>query len=159
MMVHLYLQQMSYIHYIFQFPQLWMTLFAILIIIEIMTLGLTTIWFAGGAMVAFIAALAGAPMWCQVLLFLAVSFVLLFMTRPWAVAYFNNSRSQTNLSQMEGKEGRVIEKIDNFQQTGRVKINGLEWSARANEDEEKIEVDSCVVVDQIQGVKVIVHKK
>ena len=70
----------------------WLVLLVVLVVIEIATLGLTTIWFAGGALVALIAAAFGAPLYFQVALFIAVSAVLLFFTRPLAVRYFNNDR-------------------------------------------------------------------
>ena len=65
----------------------WLALFVILLIIEIITVGLATIWFAGGSMAALIVAAVGGPVWLQVILFFVVSFVLLFFTRPWAVIY------------------------------------------------------------------------
>ena len=70
----------------------WLALFVILLIIEIITVGLTTIWFAGGSMAALIVAAVGGPVWLQVILFLVVSFVLLFFTRPWAVKYLTRIR-------------------------------------------------------------------
>ena len=71
---------------------IWLGLFIILIVIEILTVGLTTIWFAGGSLAAMLAAVlgAGAPM--QIVLFLAVSCVLLIFTRPWAVKHLNRKR-------------------------------------------------------------------
>ena len=69
----------------------WLALFVILLIIEIITVGLATIWFAGGSMAALIVAAVGGPVWLQVILFFVVSFVLLFFTRPWAVKYCQSS--------------------------------------------------------------------
>ena len=76
----------------------WLALFVILLIIEIITVGLTTIWFAGGSMAALIVAAVGGPVWLQVILFLVVSFVLLFFTRPWAVKYLNIKNANPRVS-------------------------------------------------------------
>ena len=66
---------------------LWLAVLAVLLVIEIATLGLTTIWFAGGALIAFLVSLAGGPLWLQITLFLIVSVVLLLFTRPLALKY------------------------------------------------------------------------
>ena len=71
---------------------IWLVVFVACIAIEIITMGLTTIWFAGGALVAAIGAALGAPIWLQAVFFGAVSLVLLYFTRPVAVKYFNKDR-------------------------------------------------------------------
>ena len=70
----------------------WLILFVILLIIEILTMGLTTIWFAGGALVAFVSGVIGFGLPVQVVAFLIVSVILLVLTRPLAVKYFNKER-------------------------------------------------------------------
>ncbi|MDD3413642.1 MAG: NfeD family protein [Lachnospiraceae bacterium] len=137
----------------------WLLLLVILLVIEIVTLGLTTIWFAGGSLVAFFAALLGAPLAVQIILFLVVSLILLFVTRPIAVKYFNRDRVKTNVESMIGRQGIVISPIDNLQGTGQVTVNGLEWSARAKEDGTTFQLGSVVVVTDVQGVKLIVEEK
>ena len=102
----------------------WLALFVILLIIEIITVGLTTIWFAGGSMAALIVAAVGGPVWLQVILFLVVSFVLLFFTRPWAVKYLNPHKTRTNYEDAIGKTVRVTMKIDNIEETGTAVLNG-----------------------------------
>ena len=72
----------------------WLVLLIIAIVVEVLTMGLTTIWFAGGALVAILATLLHAPIWLQVILFRAVSLLLLFFTRPVAVKYFNKPQSK-----------------------------------------------------------------
>lgn len=134
----------------------WLIGLVVFLIIEIVTLGLTTIWFAGGALVAFVASLVGAPVVVQVILFFAVSLILLFFTRPVVQKRLNNSREKTNVSGMIGKEGRVVEAIDNFSESGRIVVNGMEWTARSVQDEDKIPVDAKVTIQEIQGVKALV---
>ncbi|MDE7259087.1 MAG: NfeD family protein, partial [Lachnospiraceae bacterium] len=70
----------------------WLVILVVLVVIELLTMGLTTVWFAGGALVATIAALFHAPFALQIILFLIVSALLLFFTRPLAVKYFNKDR-------------------------------------------------------------------
>ena len=71
---------------------IWLIILVVCIVVELITMGLTTIWFAGGALIAAIAAALSLPLWLQILLFLAVSLVLLYLTRPVAVKYFNKDK-------------------------------------------------------------------
>lgn len=134
----------------------WLIGLIVFLIIEIITLGLTTIWFAGGALVAFVASLLGMPVIVQIILFFVVSFVLLFFTRPLIQKHLNNSREKTNVNSMIGKEGKVIEAVDNFNGKGRIFVNGMEWSARSEQEDLMIPADSRVIIKEIQGVKAIV---
>ena len=137
----------------------WLAILLICIVIEIATLGLTTIWFALGALVAYFAALAGANIIVQVVVFLIVSIIALVFTRPLAMKYFNRSkREKTNAEGLIGKRAKVIEQIDNDRETGRVIVNGQEWMART-EDEDIINIDEIVEILRISGVKLIVKKQ
>ncbi len=137
----------------------WMVVLILCIGIEVLTLGLTTIWFAAGALVAIFAALLYAPIFVQVILFLAVSLVLLFFTRPIAVKYFNKDRVKTNVESMVGRQAIVTGQIDNVQATGQVTVSGQEWSARSWDDRVQIPVGAVVTVAAISGVKLIVRLK
>ena len=99
---------------------LWLVVLIVSIGVEVATLGLTSIWFAGGAVVAVIAAALQAPIWLQILLFFAVSLLLLFFTRPVAVRYFNKDRVRTNVESMIGRQAIVTSEIDNLQGIGQV---------------------------------------
>lgn len=137
----------------------WLAIVIVLLVIEIATLGLTTIWFAGGALVACIAALLHANIWVQIVLFLVVSVLLLFFTRPLAVRYMNKDRTKTNVDSMVGKEAVVTEAIDNLKAQGVVQVNGLEWTARSEKSQEVIPKGAIVEVGRVDGVKLIVRKK
>lgn len=139
-------------------PLLWLGLLAILLIIEAATVGLVTVWFAGGALVAAIASGAGAGVIVQWVLFLAVSLVLLFFTRPLAIRYMKRGVTRTNVNSLIGKRAVVIQKINNLAQTGQVRINDIEWMARTESDEETIPEKSVVEIEAVQGVKLIVKK-
>ena len=135
----------------------WMVILILCIVIEVLTLGLTTIWFAAGALVAIFAALLYAPIFVQVILFLLVSLTLLFFTRPIAVKYFNRDRVKTNVESMVGRQAIVTGEIDNVQAIGQVTVSGQEWSARSWDDKVRIPTGAVVVVVAISGVKLIVR--
>lgn len=135
----------------------WLILLIVCIGIEILTMGLTTIWFAGGALVAIFAAVVGAPIWLQAVIFIVVSLLLLFFTRPVAVKYFNKDRVKTNVESMVGRQAIVISEIDNLQGIGQVTVGGQEWSARSADDHVAIDVGAVVTVVAINGVKLVVR--
>jgi membrane protein implicated in regulation of membrane protease activity len=135
----------------------WLIALAIFLIIEIITLGLTTIWFAGGALVSFIVSLFVDNFILELVICLAVSFILLYFTRPIASRFFNRQRVKTNYESLIGKEAKVTERVDNFNNSGQVTIGGQEWTARALNDRSIIEPGKRVVVRAVSGVKVIVE--
>lgn len=140
-------------------PFYWLIALVVFLVIEIITLGLTTIWFAGGALVAFVAAILHLPLLVQIVLFLLVSLLTLIFTRPVAERYFNAQREQTNVNGMIGKEAKVTVEIDNFNQTGTILISGVEWTARSLEDRDIIPPGSRVEICRVEGVKVFVKRK
>lgn len=137
----------------------WLAVLIVLLLVEIATLGLTTIWFAGGALIACVAALLHASIWVQIVLFLVISVLLLLFTRPVAVRYMNKNRTKTNVDSMAGKEAVVTEDIDNLKAQGVVQVNGLEWTARAENNQDVIPKGSVVEVTRVDGVKLIVRKR
>lgn len=138
-------------------PAVWMALVIIFLVVELVTVGLTTIWLAGGALVAFILAAIGAGFWLQLATFFVVSFVLIYFTRPFAVKYLNPRRTRTNSEELIGEVVKVTECIDNRAAEGTALAKGLEWSARAVSDDMVIEKDTLVKVLRIEGVKLIVE--
>lgn len=135
----------------------WMAMVIIFLVVELVTVGLTTIWLAGGAFVAFILAAVGAGFWLQLAAFFVVSFVLIYFTRPFAMKYLNPRRTRTNTEELIGEVVKVIERIDNREAEGRALVKGLEWSARAVSDDMIIEKDTLVKIVRIEGVKLIVE--
>ena len=136
----------------------WLIIVIVMAVIDIITLGLTTIWFAGGALVAFIASLLGADLAVQIILFIVVSVALMALTRPLAVNYLNRDRVKTNAESLIGKLGVVKEKVDNLNAQGIVSVEGQEWTARAIDDE-MIPLYAVVEVVEIRGVKLMVREK
>ena len=135
---------------------IWLVLLILFLGVEAATLGLTTIWFGGGAAVALIAAALHAPSFVQIALFFLVSLLLLFFTRPVAVKYFNKDRVRTNVESLVGRQGIVTSEIDNLQSIGQITVGGQEWSARSSDDGIIIPVGAVVIVTSVSGVKLIV---
>ena len=156
-MAHVYLQEMCMD--IAMRPEiLWLALLVIFIITEALTLGLTTIWFAGGSAAALIVSLAGGGFLISVVVFLILSLILLLMVRPLAKSKFNSYREKTNAQALIGKPAVVIESIDNIKAVGRVSVSGQEWAARSADEDGSIEKDEIVTVKDISGVKLIVTR-
>lgn len=137
---------------------IWGIAIVVFLGIEIATLGLTTIWFAGGAIVAVILAAIGAPIPVQVIVFAVVSVALLYFTRPIISKWFNKTRIKTNSEGLVGKHAYVTEAIDNVKATGVVKLDGLEWTARTAHDGMTIPEGAMITVLAIEGVKAIVEE-
>lgn len=137
---------------------IWLVVLILSVGIEMATLGLASIWFSGGALVALIASAFHAPVAVQILLFFTVSLILLIFTRPIAVKYFNKDRVKTNAESLVGKQAIVLSEIDNIQGIGQVLVAGQEWSARCADDGIKLAAGSVVEIVAISGVKLIVKE-
>lgn len=134
---------------------LWIVVLVLTLGVEIATMGLTTIWFAGGALIALIAAAIGVPFVVQVVAFLVISVLLLIFTRPIAIKYFNKDRVRTNVESLVGRQAIVLSKVDNLHGVGQVSVGGQEWSAKSFDDAQILEEGSIVTIMAISGVKLI----
>ena len=135
---------------------IWLGLMALFLIVEaVCALHLVSIWFAAGALVAAVAALLNAAVWLQVLLFLAVSCVILALMWPFVKKFLNPGLQKTNIDTVIGSEGLVTADIDNLEARGQVKLGGMEWTARSASGE-PIPTGTRIRVDRIEGVKVFV---
>ena len=137
-------------------PVVWILISAGLILIELITLGLTSIWFAVGAVVAAVLSHLGFNIWTQLTGFLIVTTILLIFTRPFAQKILNSRVTKTNVEEIVGKIGIVTEEVDNIKGQGAVKLNGMEWTARSVSDA-TIPKDRKVKVCDVSGVKLIVE--
>lgn len=136
---------------------IWLVIFIVLLGIEIATLGLTTIWFAGGALVATLISAMGFPLYVQIPVFLVVSVVLLLFTRPIAQKYFNKERIKTNAESLVGQTAVVTESINNLKGMGKAVINGQEWTARSVDDSAELQKETQATVVAIEGVKLVLR--
>jgi Membrane protein implicated in regulation of membrane protease activity len=137
---------------------IWLAIVIIFLVIEGATCELVTAWFAGGAIVAFIASFFGVNLLVQIILFIVVSIILLLLTRPILMKYIKDKQVKTNIYSLAGEKARVTSDIDNYMETGTVIINGLEWTARSVDDSVKFEKGNQVEIVEIQGVKLIVKE-
>lgn len=135
----------------------WLILFIVLIIVEAATLNLVTIWFAIGALLAMFAALLGAPVYFQVVIFVISSAIMLAFTKPIVQNLLKVKKERTNADRVIGELGIVVEKIDPVNSTGQVKVGGQIWTARSIDDA-VIEVNEKVEVKKISGVKLFVKR-
>ncbi|MEG1576148.1 MAG: NfeD family protein [Clostridium sp.] len=136
---------------------IWLAAFVILVGIEAATMALTTIWFAGGALIAFLLALVGTNLYIQLAAFFIVSCILLFFTRPLALKYVNKNTVKTNAEGIIGKKARITTAVNNDLAEGAAVVAGQEWTARS-EDGTPIEEGTMVEIKAIKGVKLIVSR-
>jgi membrane protein implicated in regulation of membrane protease activity len=136
----------------------WLVFVIAFIIGELVSVGLTSIWFAAGALIALFGAMVGAPLWVQILLFFAVSLVCLYATRPLANRFINRNVQSTNAESLIGQEIRITERVSNLDQTGTAVVNGQEWTVRTADDSDILEAGELARITAISGVKLIVEK-
>lgn len=134
---------------------IWLGIMILCLIIEAVTVGLATIWFAAGALVAVIAAVLGFGIVWEIILFFSVSLVLLFFTRPFAVKFINPHKVRTNYEDAVDKTVKVTERVDNIEGTGKAVLNGLEWTARMQDKEIVLTEGELAKVTAVEGVKLI----
>lgn len=134
---------------------IWLALAVIFLVIEGITVGLTTIWFAAGAFIALLLSLLNAPIWLQILVFFVVSVCLLVFTRKIFVEKLHTGAEKTNVDALINKEGIVTADISPFA-PGQAKVNGQIWTAVGPDEETVIPVGTQVRIVAIEGVKLIV---
>jgi membrane protein implicated in regulation of membrane protease activity len=134
---------------------LWMILAAICIIGEIFTAGFFLFWFGVGALVAGVLALLGAGAGWQWASFVVVSGVLFVISRKFAERFTKKQPPGIGADRFIGKQGVVLEEIDNAKNTGRVRIDKEEW--RADSDSGKMIAEGArVEVTRLDGTHVVV---
>jgi membrane protein implicated in regulation of membrane protease activity len=131
---------------------IWLSVLVLMIIIEAATVNLVTLWFAVGALFAFLVSLFDAPIWLQIVVFLVISILSLIFLFPLAKKKLKIGKEKTNIDGIIGKTGVVTKEIV-FNQIGQIDISGVVWSAKSEED---IGVGQTVEVLKVEGNKVIV---
>ena len=137
---------------------LWLAILILGVILEGVTLSLTTIWFAISALIVYVLAMLGVPFAIQVVLFFVIAIVLLAVTKPIAKKYLKIGHEKTNVYRFIGEIGIVIVPIDNMSNQGQVKVKGQIWSAKTPNGE-LIEMNKRVKVLSVEGVKLIVEEE
>lgn len=135
---------------------IWLIISGFFLVIEIATVGFFMFWFSIGALVAMVCSLFITNTVIQTIIFLVVSTILLFATRPFVNSVTKQDiHVKTNAYSIEGKVGKVVQKIEPVEGKGQIKINGEVWSARSDNDT-PVDIDTEVIVEKIDGVKAIV---
>jgi len=135
-------------------PIIWTVLIIVFAVAEAFTLGLTSIWFALGAVVALLISFVGLPIYLQIAVFLVSTLVMLVYTRPVAQKYLRIGASKTNVTALLGETGIVLKRIDTYN-LGQVKVKGQIWTAKS-ESGEDIPRGEEVEIMSVEGVKLIV---
>lgn len=135
----------------------WLILAVILAVVEGVTFALISIWFSVGALAAMIIALNGLPLWMQILVFVAVSGIMLLLTKPLARKAMNKKAEKTNADRVIGQTGKVTQRIDNLRTSGQANVLGQTWTARSADDS-VIGEGELIRVLEIRGVKIIVER-
>lgn len=136
----------------------WLGAVAVFGVLEAVTVRLVSVWFVCGAAAAMIAAVYGASLTLQALLFAAVSAVTLAATRPLVKRLTRGRVTRTNADRVIGREARVTETVDNDAPSGAVYVDGKTWTARSA-DGTVIPAGVQVCVKEISGVKLVVEEK
>ncbi len=136
----------------------WLAATIVFILVELITVGLTSIWFAAGALGAFVVAALGGGVVVQAVVFIIISVVLLILTKPWARKYVNSKTQKTNVAGLVGRQAILTEDVDNLRQTGKTALDGIDWMVRSYDDSQTIKNGELVEVTGISGVKLIVKK-
>jgi membrane protein implicated in regulation of membrane protease activity len=135
---------------------LWLILAVVCMVVEAITLGLTSIWFAIGALIAYVLASFDFTWQVQVATFLLTSLILLYYTGPIARRYLKIGSTPTNVQALIGEVAVVVEKIERGKK-GQVQVKGQIWFARTK-DLQEADVDEEVIIDQIEGNTLVVRR-
>ena len=136
----------------------WLVLLILFLGVEAGTVMLVSLWFALGALAALICSLAGGQLWLQAVLFFAVSGLSMLALWPIRKKFILPKITKTNVDALVGAAGKVTQPIDNDNETGRIRLGGMDWAARSSNGQ-TIDIGAHVVVDKIEGVKAFVTAK
>ena len=134
---------------------IWLVLLILFAVAEGISVGLVSIWFAAGALVALLSTFFTANIWIQIALFLLVSLITMVIVRPLARKYVFPTVVPTNADRVIGHEAVVTEDIDNLSGKGVALVYGVAWTARS-ETGDPIPKGTIVLVKRIDGVKLFV---
>ena len=137
---------------------IWLGAIVLFCIAEAITTQLIAIWFVAGSVGALIASLCSASLWLQLIIFVILSAIFVVATRPLAKKFINSQKVKTNADRIIGMTAIVTEPINNTEGKGQAKVEGQIWTARSS-DNQISPVGEQVIIESINGVKIIVSKK
>lgn len=135
---------------------IWIITMACALILEAATMQMVSIWFALGALVSAVLAMFGVDPGIQIAVFLAVSALVILLTRPLAKKLTKGKHIATNIDRHIGHQAIVLEEIKPLS-PGTVKIEGLVWTA-VTDTQETLAPGEVVTVTEIRGAKIVVKK-
>ncbi len=133
---------------------LWLIVIFLLTVLEAATINLVCVWFIASALVSLVVSFFVTEFYIQFIIFVLLGVILMIITRPVLIKKFGRSDVKTNLDRVLGMEGVVTEEITK-RKIGEVKVDGKKWSAISDEH---INVGDPVIVESIEGVKLVVRK-
>lgn len=132
----------------------WLIIVILLIFLEVITINLVSIWFIASGLVSLFLSFFTDSFLIQFAVFVILGLILMLITRPFFIKKMVKTDVKTNLDRVIGMEGIVTEEITKLK-TGEVKVDGKRWSAISDQ---KIEVGTTIIVESIDGVKLVVRK-
>ncbi len=133
----------------------WIFLMILFLIVEAITVTMVSIWFAGGALAAWITYALGAPLWAQILVFLVVTTVCVLLLRKVALRFVKPKETKTNLDRIVGERVKILEVLENG--NGLAKVNDVDWKVKPESG--SLVPGETVTVCSVEGVKLIVKKE
>lgn len=139
---------------------LWLGIFILALIIEAAEPGLISIWFAGGALVAFILSLfPEVPLWVQIIAFISTSGILLILSFAFfRKSFLNAKKINTNLDALLSEEV-ILVTICNKDTLGEVTYRDVTWKVTPKHHEDHFEIGETAIVDSIRGNRLVIIKK
>jgi membrane protein implicated in regulation of membrane protease activity len=141
----------------YQYELFWGAAIAVFAVVEALTAGLVSIWFAVGALAGLIAAFCGAGIWVQGILFTVISAICFIFVRSHALKSILQGNGKTDIDRIIGSEIVITEEVDNKKHTGKASINDVEWKVKSSGGE-VIGPGETATVEKIEGVSLIVRK-
>ena len=132
----------------------WLIIIFFLVMIEVTTINLVSVWFIASAMISLFLSFFIASFYLQFAVFVIVGLILMFLTRPILVKKLKSPSVKTNLDRVIGMEGIVTEDISKLK-VGEVKVDGKNWSAISSHE---IKKGTHVIIEKIEGVKLVVKE-
>lgn len=137
-------------------PFIWIGFAVLMVVCEISTTQLVSIWFVLGAVCAAITTIFTPSILIQSIVFLGVSLISLVVTRPIVKKIKAKSGNvSTNSDRLIGRTGVMLADLTDKDAVVQVKVEGEIWSAKSANV--PILKDAKVKVLAIEGVKLIVE--
>lgn len=138
-------------------PWIWLTVFVICIIVESLTFSLTTIWSGFAAFIMIFLSKLAIPLKWQILIFIILTVVFLFVTRPIALKFLKNSKAR-KINSLIDQEVVIVKKIKPFEKGEAKTSNGVVWNVKSEDNTEIPEKTICKVTN-IEGNTLTVKQK